>query len=340
MRRVKVVPLSRRNLKAFINWLNCTEAEAWPKFLHRAWKIVAEELKKPDVARATVADAVAAAHTCAVAFSNRTLANERTRVQREVTSAASKLSNLIRRVPAPLRNALNEVARAEFREGGHADSEVVADFLAGCVRVAEIFPNMKDARTALGLLGISVGQIEKTDHNSNHRTPKFTILNYEAVHLSARAIVEERLETLMKDPSAPRMASDIFSTIAASLTIASTAEIRENGVDLLIAYVTKVAAIWRRVDLYPGRASKEGDPEYRNQFHRFLELVLIDQFDPRSRLFDRLNAEELMRNREFLASLALEKVEREETGIHPRYQWLISERHIRAAIEHDSKKDT
>ena len=269
MRRVKVVPLSRRNLKAFINRLDCTEAEAWPKFLHRAWEIVAEELKKPDVARATVTDAVAAAHTCAVAFSNRTLANERTRVQREVISAASKLSNLIRRVPAPLRNALNEVARAEFREGGHADSEVVADFLAGCVRVAEIFPNMKDARTALGLLGISVGQIEKTDHNSNHRTPKLTILNYEAVHPSARAIVEERLETLMKDPSAPRVASDVFSTIAASLTIASTAEIRENGVDLLITYVTTVADIWRRMDLYPGRAAREGDPKYRSRFHRF-----------------------------------------------------------------------
>jgi hypothetical protein len=337
MRRVKAVTLARRNLSSFIGELSRSEPKDWPKFLSSAWTIIAKDFGKPDVARKTLIDTVEAAHTCAVAFSERTRANERTRLQREVTSAASKLSNLTRRVRAPVRNALDEVARAELREG-HADFEFVANFLAGCVRVAETFPSVKDARTALGLLGVSGDQVEETDDNSNHRTPTFTVSNYEAMHPSARAIVEERLGTLMKDPSSPRTTSEIFSTIAASLTIGSIAEIRENGVDLLVAYVTNVANVWRRADLNPGRAWHPEDREYRSPFHRFVELVLIDQFDPRSRLFNKLDDRELMRNREFLASLPLDRDEREEAGIGPRYQWLISEHHIRAALKAIQKK--
>src|ERR1700737_1165266 len=100
MRRVRVIPLARRNLDAYVKQLNNSEPQAWRKFLYRARAIVAEELGKPDIAREVVIGAVAADPACAVAVSARALANERNRVREEVLSAISKISKPIeRRVP-------------------------------------------------------------------------------------------------------------------------------------------------------------------------------------------------------------------------------------------------
>jgi hypothetical protein len=56
----------------------------------------------------------------------------------------------------------------------------------------------------------------------------------------------------------------------------------------------------------PSRVRNASKSKYRGPYHRFLELVLIDQLDPRSRLFDPFSEKEL-----------------------PEYDWLISEHYLR-----------
>jgi hypothetical protein len=343
MRRVQAVPLSPRNLGAFTERLRNSDPQTWPKFLNRAWSNVAEKLEKPDAARETVVGAVTAAHTCAVAVSGRARSNQRSVARQEVSSAILSISNCIKRIRAPIRHRLNEVAQIEFHDG-HADSEAIFNFFNRCTDVVSGLPGETDVVRIVNALGVPKYEIEKSEGKIATEPTLKLISDWESMHPSARAIVEESLGTIVKDPAAPLSARDIFSTIACSLAVGAINEVQENSVDLLLTYVAVVAEIWRQAGLYPGRASRDGDPEYRSQFHVFLELVLLDQFNPRSRLFDRLNDEELMRNREFLDSLLrtkdLSKDERAETGIGPRYQWLINERHIRDAIEQDSKKDT
>jgi hypothetical protein len=345
VRRVELVPLARRKLDAYLKRLNESESEAWPKFLNRAWAIVAQELAKPDVAREVVLGAVAAAHHCAVAVSATALANVQSQAHREVSSAVLRIFNCIKRIRAPIRYSLDELAQTTFRDG-HADWEAIFDFLKGCADLASGLPDEIDAVRIVSALGISTAEIESLD--KAFRKPTLKLINdWESMHSSVRAIVEERLAITVKeakDPPTALSARKIFSTIDHSLTIGAVTGVQGSSKDLLVAYVALVAEGWRQADLYPGRASKEGDTEYRSKFHRFLGLVLISQFDPRSRLFDRLNADELTRIRGFLASPPFDELDKEErkiVRIGPRYQWLISEHHVRpAATEPVSKKAT
>ncbi len=339
MRRVKPVALSQRNLNQFIDRLNATEPQDWPTFLYRAWAIVAIELEKPDVARETVISTVAAAHACALAVSARVQANARSLARQEVSSAISSIFNCIKRSSASIRNALNEVAQIEFREG-HADSEVVTNFFNGCADFVKGVPSEADVVRMVNAFGVPNHEIEKLNRRIPAKPTLKLISDWESMHPSVRTSVELELQRLVSNRSSNLKALEVFSTLAHSLANESVTETRENSGDLLIAYVAEVAEIWRRWELYPGRATRGDDSEYRSQFHRFLELVLINQFDPRSRLFDRLDEKELMRNRKFIASLALDGDERGEAGIGPRYQWLIGEYHIREANKPDSKNET
>ena len=339
MRHVKAVPLSRKNLQEFIDRLKCEEPDAWPTFLYRAWAIVAEELEKPDAASETVISMVAAAHACALAVSARVQADARSLARQEVSSAILSILNCVKRIRASIRNALNEVAQTEFGKG-HADSEVVTNFFNGCADFVKGVPSEADVVRMVDAFGFPTHKIEKLNRRIPAKPTLKLISDWESMHPSVRTAVELELQKLVSDRSSSLKALDVFSTVAHSLANEFVTATRENSGDLLIAYVAEVAEIWRRWQLYPGRATRDGDLEYRSQFHRFLELVLINQLDPRSRLFDRLNDEELMRNCEFLASLPLDADERAVAGIGPRYQWLISEHHIRVANKPDSKNGT
>lgn len=332
MRRIEVVPFARRNLDAYLKQLNESEPEAWPKFLSRAWTIIAKDLGEPHVAKTTVVAAVTAAHTCAADFFKRTLANERNRTRREFLAAVSKLQKPIER-RAPIRRALDEVAQREFRDG-HADLEVMSNFFNGCADVARGFPRVPDAQRMMRALGEPTNEIETTDESTE--PPTRNILNqYEAMHPAERGVVEESLQKLIKDRSASFSTLDVLSTVAHSLTISTIIEMREYSGDLLRAYLARVADIWRQSRLRPIRRRKHERPDYKSDFHRFLELVLIDQLDPGSRLFDPLDEKELMRNREFLASLPLDRDERQEAGIGPRSEWLISDEDLKALTAPD-----
>src|SRR6266849_104795 len=320
MRRVKTVPLARRNLDAYVMRLNHSEPQAWPKFLYRAWAIVAKELEKPDIARETVIDAVAAAHRCAVAFSNRTLANERSRVRNEISSAALKILKPIER-RAPIQRALDEVARREFGKG-HVDLDVIASFFNGCADVVRVHAS-PDAKRIMRALGGPVDPIEMPEDRSEPQT--LNLINYyEAMHPFDRGAVEAGLRKHISYSSAGLTALDVFSTIAHALILAV---IKEDGADLLTAYVADVEKVWRRAGFRPSRVRNPSKSKYRGPYHRFLELVLIDHLDPRSRLFDPLSEEELDPARKIHASLPKEPGE--DTRIGPKYEWLISEHYLR-----------
>jgi hypothetical protein len=321
MRRVKVVPLSRRNLEAFKQRLNESEPDAWPKFLYRAWTIIAKELGKPDVAQTIVIDAVAAAHTCAVAFSNRTLANERNRVRQEVLSAVLKLLKPIER-RAPIRCALDAAAQREFRDG-HADLEVMVNFFNGCSDVARGFQGVPDAQRMMRALGEPVDEIEKTDEETQPRTRNL-INHYEAMHPIDRTAVEDALRQLTRAPTENLTALDVLSAIARTLTVAAMTEPKEDGGDLLAAYVADVEKLWRRSGFRPSRVRNASKPEYHGPYHRFLELILINQLDPRSRLFEPLSEKDPEQARKIHAA---HPKELKDPRIGPKY--LISEHYLR-----------
>jgi hypothetical protein len=108
------------------------------------------------------------------------------------------------------------------------------------------------------------------------------------MHLADRRAVEAGLRNLISRPSAGFTALDVFSTIAHALTVAIITERQEDGGDLLTAYVADVEKVWRRAGFRPSRVRNASKSKYRGPYHRFLELVLIDQFDPISRQFDPL----------------------------------------------------
>jgi hypothetical protein len=336
MRRVKAVPLSRRNLQSFIDRRLCSEAEAWPTFLYRAWAIVAEELEQPDVARKTVISAVAAAHACAVAVSARVQANARSQARQEVSSAILSILNCVKRIRAPIRHALNEVAQVQFREG-HADSEVMTNFFNGCADFVKGLPSEADVVRMVNALGVPVYEIEKLNRRIP-ATPTLKLIgDWESMHPSVRTAVELDLQKLVDDRSGNLTARDVLTTVAHSLAVESVTETREYSGDLLTAYVAEVAEIWRSSGLHPGRARRDGDGEYRSRFHVFLELVLLNQFDPRSRLFDKPSEEELKPGRKDYASL---RASGEEVVMGPDYQWLTGDEDLKTALASDSKNST
>ncbi len=206
----------------------------------------------------------------------------------------------------PERNPIN----GEFCDG-HADPEVVASFFNGCADVARRFQQVPDAKRMMRALGAPLEKFETADESAEPWTLNL-INHYEAMHPIDRAAVEEGLRKLTRGPSASLTVLDVFSAIAYALTVAAITEPKEDGGDLLTAYVADVAKLWRRAGFRPSRVRNASKPEYRGPYHRFLELVLIDQLDPRSRLFDPL-PKELGQN----------------TRIGPKYKLLISEHYLR-----------
>ena len=336
MRHVKAVPLSRRNLHEFIDRLVCTKAEDWPTFLSRAWAVVAIELKKPDVARKTVMDAVAAAHACMVAVSARAEANGRSRARQDVSSAILSISNCVKRIRAPIRKALNEVAQIEFREG-HADSEVATNFFNSCADFVKGVPSDADAVRIVNALGVPKHEIEKLNRRIPAKPTLKLISDWDSMHPFVRTAVELDLQKLVEDRSEDLTALDVLTAISHSLAVQSVTETRKYSGDLLTAYVAEVAEIWRISGLHPGRARRDGDVDYRSRFHVFLELVLLHQFEPRSRLFDKPSEEELKPGRSDYASL---RASGEQVVLGPGYQWLTRDEDLKTALASDSKNST
>jgi hypothetical protein len=282
MRRIRAAPLSRRNLDAYVKQLGKLEPQAWPKFLYNAWAIIAEDLKKPNVAREAVICAVAAAHTCAVAAVTRGQSNARSKSRQKVLAAAKGISTCIRRIQAAVRDALNEVARREFREG-HADTEAIANFLNGCGPIVAKYPNFPLAVKLLNNLQLLESLNDDSMDVSEPRTVRIAN-EFEAMHPNDRAAAEVGLKALLAERSSKISALDVFSKLAESLQQPSIAETRENVGDLHLAYVSGVANVLRRLGLDLGRSHYWGHSDHRGWFHHFLELVLRDYLNPHSRL--------------------------------------------------------
>jgi hypothetical protein len=333
MRRVKALPLARRNLDAYMKELNESEPKAWPTFLFRAWAIVAEELKKPDIAGQTVMDAVAAAHVCAVAVSARTLANARTQAREDTAVAIKRIFNCAKR-RATIRRTLDEVVRRTYFDG-HADAETMADLFNGCAVAVKGLRDKANTRTIINALGIPKYKITKRKGKPSTKPSLGLIDNYDAMHPDERGRIERDLQELLSNHLENLTSLKVFGRLAESLTIAATIDNREQSGDLLRAYISDAAKIWRQSDLRPSRARHPEDPEYRSLFHLFLELVLINQFDPRSRLLDRIDDRELEFARKIYVSLP--KDLRAETSMGPRNEWLIGDEDLKIVLAAESK---
>jgi hypothetical protein len=270
-----------------------------------AWAIVAEELEKPNVARETIINAVAAAHACAVAASNRSLSNARSQSRQKVSKAAASISTCVRDTRAVLRHALDDAAQRKFL-GEHVDSEVMDGFLDDCRNVALKFFDVPYAVRILNELGWTENQDDVS------RPYALQLLNeIEAMHSLDRRVVEDGLR-LMADQPSNVSALKVFSTIAGSLEAPSAAEFREYAGDLNITYVSDVAGIWRRSGLRPARSHLVENPDHRSWFHHFVELVLRDHLD----------------------------LDPRRPGAVPenRYEWLISDEDLKTVISADSEK--
>lgn len=345
MRRVRALAQSRGNNEQFARWLKANSPEDWPKFLNCAWAIAFERLAESETAGESAAgaivisrpseiviSAVAAAHDCARAVSARAQANEQARVRDEFLSAIEEVIKPVERSKR-IQRALDEVAQREFRDAD-VDLEAVSRFFDGCADVARKKSSLDAARRILNALA---GRKHETDARSPEQAPLTLKIatHYEAIHPSDRAMVEAGLLESIGRQSEPLTALGVFAAMIHSLSLAEGRELNARAGDLLTQYVAAVAEIWDCSGLGWGRGTGPDNPKYRGPFHRFLELVLIDQFDPRSRLFDPPDEKELSPGREDYDRLPDDL--RAETRLGPQYQWLISEDYIRK-VRHADKK--
>jgi hypothetical protein len=329
MRRVKAVALSRRNNEQFTRGLQAKSPEDWPKLLKHAWAIAA--VLGDAQAREVVISTIAAAHDCACAVSTRALFNERNRVRDELLSALEKLIKPIER-RKPIQRALDEIAQREFRDG-NIDLEVMSRFFHGCADVVRLNQSA-DATRIFKAVGGPTEEIEELSAGQTPLTLKI-INHYEAMHPVDRETVEAALRELIGGQSGRPTTLRVFAAMIDSLRLADSTELDERAGDLLTQYVAAAAEIWRGSGLDPTRSRHPDDPEYRSSFHHFVELILIDQFDPRTRLFDRADDQELKLAREVYARLPEDL--RADTRVGPRYEWLISEHYLRRVLRPPEK---
>lgn len=102
----------------------------------------------------------------------------------------------------------------------------------------------------------------------------------------------------------------------------------------LTDYCSALAVIWRGAGLKPSRARHPYNPAYRSRFHRFADLILTEMMEPWALRHDD-NLDELrdkIRRRhaqlpEVLRPLVSSGLRRAD------YEWLISEDHVRRAIQ-------
>jgi hypothetical protein len=111
-------------------------------------------------------------------------------------------------------------------------------------------------------------------------------VHFSGLPTTAQEKAREAIALFKLAKNEPRTAGHLFISIGAALKSANTAKTSTKIGDLIVHYVAKLAAIWRRAELKqlkPSRARRYLDLNptiYSSRFHQFAELVLLAMTRP------------------------------------------------------------
>lgn len=293
----------------------------WPPLLLAAWEILGSELGLPDVkARSIILESILAARQCATAQNELLCDIERFRTQRRLQTACSRIPKCIKRGPAALRRNLNQALLTLLEET--IDLEVLESILETARKIFEAFPDNEPSCAALKTL--------KGVHFSGLPT-------------TAQEKAREAIAHFKLAKTENRTAVHLFIAIGAAIKSAHTAKTSTQIGNITVCYVAELAAIWRRAklkQLKPSRARRYLDLNptiYSSRFHQFAELVLLAM----TRATAGHSGKSSKNNVENAPDPDMPRGLRpwfEASRKGERYQWLVSDNHLKRAIGHEPQK--
>lgn len=325
-RMARAVPLARLRVDHLLNNVCHAPPARWPRHLRLARQILERRLAE-GLALDVLARSVAAACQCAQAIDRLSLLLARAKIDDKAAAAFGLVANCIRRVPARLRQHLDDVIAA-VRWHEPIDTEVITNIIEAAIAPFSAHPDCEPARTALAVLTV----VDDFDTRGRHLGDDYSALSWQT-----RSNVEAALSAL-RSTGTPT-AAVVFATMA-SAARAGGSDRRDRGIHALIVdYVVEVADIWRSAGLRPTRVFNPSYAEKRSKFHRFVDLVLTAMVEPWSRRYDN-NLD--MVKQQILAALArIPESDRGELDAALRRcdsEWLVSDDHLKKVLRKPVQK--
>ena len=324
---------SRRNLDNQLMQIQRCEPSVWPNHLREALEIVVERHKSLDEAKAILVESVKAAHDCAQGISQIKLSNSRNSTSDEFHTSCVRIANCLKptRSPKEMRNALNDVARRTF-VGRDVNTESISDFFCECHETLK--KRVQDNNSAEILKYLGHVKCSQLGHNK-YGPPILAIVRwYESLPTKLMLNSKFKLRQVIEERQLQLTASDVFQAL-------SNVKLEQDGPDAevmvkdpRVAYVQKIAEVWKRAGLNVGRTTNVYEPVKLGPFPTFVERVLLSQFDLKYNFFQRPDDEKVW---DAYEALPEELQEASSANTQPSSR-LITDRLLRQALKASSKK--
>jgi len=330
---------SRRSLDAFLKRLQITKLDNWPTHLRGAFEVVAMR-KSVEEAKVIIFQSVEAAHRCAQGISQMLLFDSQSSSSKTFQVSCLRIANCMKpnRLRREKRDILDEIARRAFVRGD-VNGETISDFFLECWRVLEQSVEDKNSAQILKYLGIDndrpFGEIEKK--RGGFALPLVTC--YESLPPKLQLDLESILRNLAKGQQLLLTAHDVFIGFANPTLSPQLVEGTNSAEDLLASYVEDVATVWIGAGLEVGRGTKPDDGQYIGPFEKFVEQVLLSQFDTRFSVFDRPDEEQSKKARQAFYALPKDFQKKGSASIHKGTR-LITARLLRRVLAAFKKSRT
>ena len=300
-RKTRAHFLARKSLNQFLTRLKSQSTSEWPPYLFGAWRILANELRLPDVkGRSIVLKSLTVAQDCVKAQSKRTDLFEAGQAPSRISRTCSRIAKCVKRAPAILRHRLDATIAALI-QNSESDLETIEQIFSETSAVFKEtqFCSSELSRTALEAL----------------KAPRAA--DYSTLAIGVRRKV---MATFAELASSCRQvkAADVFAAMADVLENEKTSKLNTKSRDLRTRYVAGLKKIWLAAELKPGRAIAFLDDSYRSKFHRFAELIYVAMAAPWA-----LRHEDRNSQVEAQPWLALGRTD---------YEWQISDDHVRNGL--------
>jgi hypothetical protein len=298
MKKISPTPLARRVLDDQLAALKGDPKEWKSEHLCHAFEIVEKQTGR-ETAKKIVIEAVRAADHAVKNAAQQGLEAAQISALKDFSKNCRAIANGTKpnRLSKEVRMQLNEAARSAFAAGG-ADLETVQDFFWGCKKIVERLPQDKAASAIFKHLVTdkddkTLGKVPLYQAPAEDRIPKIA-LDYEALPPQARSACESALAQLISEKAERLTAHDVFASLHnTSLNYAATARL-EAEPNIIHDYLAELDDLWTNQGLDGGRGNDPADPNYFSPFQEFAERVLLNQRDPRSRLFAPFSKQELI----------------------------------------------
>jgi hypothetical protein len=288
----------------------------WPPYLFFAWEILSSELGLPDVkARSVISESVLASRQCIAAQNEQLFDIARIRTHRRTRTACSRIPNCIKRSPKALRRDLNQALFPLIEES--IDVEILESILETARKTFEAFPDNEPSCTALrSLQGV----------------------NFSGLPATSQDYVRKAVARFKAAKNANRTAEHLFIAIGAALSSENGAKASTQIGNLIVSYVAKLAAIWRRAklkQLKPTRARRYLDLNptiYSSKFHQFAELVLLAMTGHRAGHNGKSRRHDTGAPALVMSNGTRPWIEASRKG--EKYRWLVSDNHLKRVLGH------